>query len=662
MDKLYKSLSDLSGKIPQIWNKDDNTITIKQNLTHLATPQILELGNVLNAIVQNVDWEENTLNSLQKIKLDTPKVVVVGTQSSGKSSVLNGILSLDMLPIGRNMVTRTPLHLQLIQTSFESDMAVEFGNYNDGQWKVEKRIKLTTPEPSLSEIEQIREEIEKQTIKRAGKGMGISFEEIILKFYSPNVPNLSLIDLPGLTMVACTDKGQPKDIKDQIRLLVSKYIESDKSLVLAVMSARTDLETDMALDLIKEFDPKGQRTIGVLTKVDLMNDGSDINDYLTNNVSIDLRLKYGYYAVRNRSNSESLIMTHKQGLEKEYEYFKTHSTYGKLDEDTRKRLGIINLGNSLSQILINHIRKSLPELLTNLKELQLQMEKVIKHLGTSIPEDDDAKAAYLNTIINNFAEQYINSLEQRAALINVGRKLRDKFIKFREELASINPFEHPEYNLEYYNNVIKNCEGNHMSLYSLPIEAPEYCLRDSDRKPFWKLLTPALSCLQDTTIELRQLVEELINAQHLNRFPKLSEKLRELVNTNVIDPCEDTTRIKLNELIEAEEGYIWTHDPTFNEELKEIASNGDYDNVNLLKLIVSKYYVVIRKIMEHNIPKTIMLFLVRKVEKNLYTALFKNSSDLLSVLHENPEEEAKRQKYKKTLKALQLANQIFEKM
>lgn len=660
MDRLYKSLTDLSGRIPQFWNKE-NDIEYRQNLTHLATPQILEIGNVLNAIVQNIDWEESAVKSLQKIKLETPRVVVVGTQSSGKSSVLNGILALDMLPIGRNMVTRTPLHLQLIQTTSD-EMAVEFGNYDEGQWRTERKIKLTHPEPTIVEIENIREEIEKQTIKRAGQGMGISSKEIIIKFYSPNVPNLSLIDLPGLTMVACTDKGQPKDIKDQIRKLVAKYIQPQKSLILSVMSARTDMETDMALDLIKDYDPQGLRTIGVLTKVDLMNDESDICDYLYNNVSVDLRLKYGYYAVRNRSNNEMMTMTHNDGIEREKEYFRNHIAYGKLDKLMQQRLGISNLGSSLSQILINNIRKSLPELLTNLRELQLHMEKVVKSLGTSIPEDEETRSIYLNSLINEFVDRFINSLEQRGSNINVGRKLRDIFIKFREDISEVNPFESAEYDSEYYNNVIKNCEGNHMSLYSLPIEAPEYCLKDTEMQPLWKLLTPAMSCLQNISLELRQLVDSLIETQHLDRFPRLCVKLRDIINIDVIDPAEDVTRIKLHELIEAEEGYIWTHNTTFNEELKQLASKNSYDDNELLKHIVSKYFIVIREIAEHNIPKTIMLFLVRDIEKNLYNILFRKNNELLQVLKEKPEEENKRSKYKNCLKALQLANQIFEKM
>ena len=90
--------------------------------------------------------------------------LLVGSNNSGKSSVLNGILALDMLPIGRNMVTRTPLHLQLIQTTSD-DMAVEYGNYDEGHCRTERKIKLSYPDPTLSEIENIRAEIAKISVE-----------------------------------------------------------------------------------------------------------------------------------------------------------------------------------------------------------------------------------------------------------------------------------------------------------------------------------------------------------------------------------------------------------------------------------------------------------------------------------------------------------------
>ena len=483
-----------------------------------------------------------------------------------------------------------------------------------------------------------------------GKGMGISPHEITLKFYSPNVPNLSLIDLPGLTMVACTDKGQPKDIKEQIRGLVAKYIQPEKSLIMAVMPARIDLEADVALDLVKEFDPRGHRTIGVLTKVDLMNTETNICDYLYNNVSVDLRTKYGYFAVRNRSGSEMMTMTHKQGLEREAEYFSQHPVYGGIDEGIKKRIGIRNLGVSLSQILTEHIRKSLPELIANLKELQMQMEKTIKELGTSIPESDDAKSAYLNNIINNFVKQYIASLEHRGSIINVGRRIKDYFESCRSNLTEVNPFKQGGYDKQYYEDVIRNCEGNHMSLLSLPIEAPEYCLRDKDRRPFLQLLKPVYGCLQDIVYELRQLVEQIIDYQHLERFPKFISKLRDIINMEIIDIAEEKTRNELATLIEVQEQYIWAHDDRFDTELKKMASQPNVDNSELLRLIVERYFIIIINHLKDSIPKRIMFHLVNQVEGDMYATLFNHNNDLMKVLSEKPEEEEKGENIENVLK------------
>ena len=164
----------------------------------------------------------------------TPKIVVVGSQSSGKSSVLNGLMSMDILPTGSSMVIN-PLNIQLIQNK---EHYIEFGDYQNTGWKPKRKINLNNI-PTDNEINLIRNEIERRTLSLAGDTMGISEKEIHIKINSPNVPNLNLIDLPGLTMVAYTDKGQPEDIKIQIRNLIKKYIVSKKSLILGVFPSKS---------------------------------------------------------------------------------------------------------------------------------------------------------------------------------------------------------------------------------------------------------------------------------------------------------------------------------------------------------------------------------------------------------------------------------------
>lgn len=98
--------------------------------------------------------------------------------------------------------------------------------------------------------------------------LGISPQPINLRIFSPNVLTLTLVDLPGLTKVPVGD--QPRDIEKQIRDMLMKYISKPSCIILAVTPANTDLANSDGLKLAREVDPEGTRTIGVLTKVDLM--------------------------------------------------------------------------------------------------------------------------------------------------------------------------------------------------------------------------------------------------------------------------------------------------------------------------------------------------------------------------------------------------------
>ncbi len=252
----------------------------------LDNKRLLELGNIIQTVDKNSVMNERI-----------PQMVVVGTQSSGKSSVLNRILRMDILPVGKQMVTRTPLHMELNQSDTGDMARIEFGTYSGtaNSWHKTHELMVNIPTPSYDDTQNIVRIIEGETNKRAGNQKNISKTPIIMRIYSPNVPTLTLVDLPGLTSVACKDRGQPSDIKEQIINLASSYIENPRTLILCVMAARDDLETDMALELIKRYEPEGDRTIGVITKVDLMNRGADVNHYLEGRISRDLGLKYGYF-------------------------------------------------------------------------------------------------------------------------------------------------------------------------------------------------------------------------------------------------------------------------------------------------------------------------------------------------------------------------------
>lgn len=157
------------------------------------------------------------------------------------------------------------------------------GSSNAGTAKLEEWGKfLHTKQKIYADFEEIRKEIEDETDRMAGSNKGICPEPINLKIYSTRVVNLTLIDLPGLTKVPVGD--QPEDIETQIKELILKHIENPNSIILAVTAANTDLATSESLKMAKQVDPDGRRTLAVVTKLDLMDAGTDAIDILCGRV------------------------------------------------------------------------------------------------------------------------------------------------------------------------------------------------------------------------------------------------------------------------------------------------------------------------------------------------------------------------------------------
>ncbi|CAE1291546.1 DNM1_3 [Acanthosepion pharaonis] len=178
------------------------------------------------------------------ISLDLPQIAVVGSQSAGKSSVLENFVGRDFLPRGSGIVTRRPLVLQLFNSKSEY---AEFVHCKGKKF---------------SDFDLVRKEIEDETDRVTGGNKGISNIPINLRVYSPHVLNLTLIDLPGMTKVAVGD--QPADIEQQIRNMLLEFITKENCLILAVSPANSDLANSDALKIAKEVDPQGY--IGVVNR------------------------------------------------------------------------------------------------------------------------------------------------------------------------------------------------------------------------------------------------------------------------------------------------------------------------------------------------------------------------------------------------------------
>lgn len=145
---------------------------------------------MMNDLIPLVNKLQDVFSTIGSDTIDLPQIIVVGSQSSGKSSVLENIVQRDFLPRGNGIVTRRPLVLQLINVqNTEESKAEEYGEF------------LHAADQKFTDFNEIRREIEAETARVAGQNKGISRSPINLKIYSPNVLNLTLVDLPGLTKV-----------------------------------------------------------------------------------------------------------------------------------------------------------------------------------------------------------------------------------------------------------------------------------------------------------------------------------------------------------------------------------------------------------------------------------------------------------------------------
>jgi replication fork clamp-binding protein CrfC len=205
------------------------------------------------------------------------------------------------------------------------------------------------------DFRNIREEIVRETDRLTGTNKGLSHTPIHLKIFSPRVLPLTLVDLPGIARIPVGD--QPEDIEDQIRGMCMEYISNPNAIILAVTSANQDLANSDALKLAQTVDPYGTRTVGVLTKLDLMDDGTDASEILLNRV---IPLRRGYIAVVNRGQKDvNADLSIKEGLKKEEAYFRSHPIYGR-DRTILSKCGTHRLAQHLNVLLMHHIRDVLP--------------------------------------------------------------------------------------------------------------------------------------------------------------------------------------------------------------------------------------------------------------------------------------------------------------
>ncbi|KAG3288065.1 dynamin 1 [Ictidomys tridecemlineatus] len=477
----------------------------------------------------------------------------------------------DFLPRGSGIVTRRPLVLQLVNANTEY---AEF---------------LHCKGKKFTDFEEVRLEIEAETDRVTGTNKGISPVPINLRVYSPHVLNLTLVDLPGMTKVPVGD--QPADIEFQIRDMLMQFVTKENCLILAVSPANSDLANSDALKVAKEVDPQGQRTIGVITKLDLMDEGTDARDVLENKL---LPLRRGYIGVVNRSQKD--IDGKKDitaALAAERKFFLSHPSYRHLAD----RMGTPYLQKVLNQQLTNHIRDTLPGLRNKLQSQLLSIEKEVEEYKNFRPDDPSRKTKALLQMVQQFAVDFEKRIEGSGDQIDTyelsgGARINRIFHeRFPFELVKME-FDEKELRREI-SYAIKNIHGIRTGLFT-----PDLAFEATVKKQVQKLKEPSIKCVDMVVSELTTTIRKC--SEKLQQYPRLREEMERIVTTHIRER-EGRTKEQVMLLIDIELAYMNTNHEDFigfanaqqrSNQMNKKKASGNQDEI----LVIRKGWLTINNI------------------------------------------------------------------
>uniref|UniRef100_A0A8D0CZ04 Interferon-induced GTP-binding protein Mx n=1 Tax=Sander lucioperca TaxID=283035 RepID=A0A8D0CZ04_SANLU len=351
--------------------------------------------------------------------LALPAIAVIGDQSSGKSSVLEALSGV-ALPRGSGIVTRCPLELKMKRRR------------EGEEWY--GKISYQDCEKDIEDPADVEKKIREAQDEMAGVGVGISDDLISLEICSPDVPDLTLIDLPGIARVAV--KGQPENIGDQIKRLIQKFIKRQETISLVVVPCNVDIATTEALKMAQEVDPDGERTLGILTKPDLVDKGTEetVVDIVHNEV---IHLKKGYMIVRCRGQkdiTDKVSLT--EAIEREKAFFNDHVHFHPLYNDGHAT--VPKLAEKLTLELVHHIERSLPRLEEQIEEKLAQTQAELERYGTGPPTDAAERLFFLIDKVTAFTQDAISVTTGEELKcgdrLNVFSTLRREFGKWNAHL------------------------------------------------------------------------------------------------------------------------------------------------------------------------------------------------------------------------------------
>lgn len=346
----------------------------------------------------------DTIDKLRYLGVDSyvelPQIIVVGDQSSGKSSVLEAI-SRVKFPAKSGVCTRFATEL-VLRTSPDQKVEAHIIHPRKGFGSEPTQQRLdgfSTSNLASGDLEKIIDEAKEQ-MGLGPEGGGFSESVLRVQIQGPDLPQLTLVDLPGFFHV--TTAKQTVEGRKVVEDLAAKYMAQKSSIILAVITANSDFEVQIVLDHAKKYDPRKERTLGIITKPDtLERNSSRERNYINvakNGEESDYRFKLGWHVLRNRTELESEANTSYEDRDKNEKGFFEETMWKTLSSANK---GVGELRSRLSSVLFDHVKQSLPEVIKGIEDGVNRRRQRLVGLGEARSSPGQHRA-YLGALSSRF--------------------------------------------------------------------------------------------------------------------------------------------------------------------------------------------------------------------------------------------------------------------
>lgn len=486
--------------------------------------------------------------------IECPGVLVVGAQSAGKSSVLERLTGI-AFPRGENTCTRFPTIVQL-----QTDASL---THSKATISMDPSFKDATECKTMTELQ---ESICAFTSSAVENGSPISDDPIHIRYVRPSGPVMTLIDLPGITHV---DPSHPDfDIHSVTAGMVRKYVENKSMVVLVVIPANDDFGNSEALRISQEKDEHGERTIGVISKCDLVPYNSeDIVHKIQMSRENDVKLSLGFIAVRNRSPSE-LDDCADVSL-KEQELFSSHPVLQRLLPHQR---GYSALSDRIVKLQSSRVDQFIPEVRAKLAAKVTALRKALSSM-TRPPATPQECYEVFTREVRDF-DDVIGSLIR-------GERTKDRDLnlalishEYCEAFALRTKEGLPDYRSDEFaaliNQRVRDSKG-----YGLQCFVPEQVFREMFIENFFSVSFPvnAAQLIQDMRVTMENVFEQVLREMpSLVGYPRVMKEIIDGTN-EALSNAQKKAEYLVGEIIRAEKAQTFSLSPELMREISNVREN-----------------------------------------------------------------------------------------